>query len=456
VFLAESPCGMRFFWLLLLALGLGTKRHWHILLAIALGAVLGLTLTDVAFAPVYAFFEVVGEIFIRLITMLVIPLVISSLIVGVTSMGDSKQLGRMGGKVLAWFIGLMVFSALLGLGLALLLQPGHGLQATLADATSPLAELASRYHANFHQTVAETPSLTQLLLNLIPINPIESLVRVQLIPVVLFTLLFASAITAIGETGKPLVNFFESVFAATMKLTDWVLMLAVPGLFSLTYVAVAKAGPQVFQLLAPYALMVLAGLLIQLFVVFPLLLKLGAGVSFINLYRAVSEAVMVAFGTASSSATLPVTIACCERRAGISNRIASFVLPTGASINKTGTTLFEVMAVLFLAQAYGLTLTPIQYGLVALFSVFASIGAPGVPSAGLITMAIVINSIGEGFTPMFGGIALLWPIDRFLDMCRTAVNVISSCTVAALVAADEGELNRDVLNSSTSWKDVIQ
>lgn len=447
---------MRFFWLLLLALGLGTKRHWHILVAIALGVILGLLLTDPVFGPFYSFCEIVGELFIRLISMLVIPLVISSLIIGVTSIGDSQQLGRMGGKVLMWFVALMVISAALGVGLTLLLEPGFGLQTLLADPTSPLSELANRYHSTLSQTVGETPTLTQLLLNIIPTNPIESLAKMELIPVVLFTLLFGSAITVIGDTGKPLINFFESVFAATMKLTDWVLMLAVPGLFSLTYVAVAKAGPQVFQLLAPYALVLLIGLLIQLFFLFPLVLKLGANVSFLNLYRAISEAVMVAFGTASSSATLPVTIACCERRAGISNRIASFVLPTGASINKTGTALFEVTAVLFLAQAYGLTLTPVEYILVAVFSIFASIGAPGVPSAGLITMAIVVNSIGEGFTPLFGGIALLWPIDRFLDMCRTATNVVSSCTVATLIAADEGELNRSTLDSAEGWQDVMK
>ena len=323
---------MRFFWLLLLALGLGTKRHWHILLAITLGVLLGLFVTPAVNAAIYPAFEVIGELFIRLITMLVIPLVISSLVIGVTSIGDSQQLGRMGGKVLGWFVFLMLISAGLGVALTLFLEPGLGLQTTMADPTSPLAQMASKYHNTFHQTVGETPTLTQLLLNLIPTNPIESLANMQLIPVVLFTLLFGTAVTAIGDTGKPLINFFESVFAATMKLTDWVLMLAVPGLFALTYVAVAKAGPQVFQLLMPYGSLLLVGLLIQLFFIFPVVLKFNANVSFINLYRAVSEAVMVAFGTASSSATLPVTIACCERRAGISNRIASFVLPTGASI----------------------------------------------------------------------------------------------------------------------------
>jgi Na+/H+-dicarboxylate symporter len=186
-----------------------------------------------------------------------------------------------------------------------------------------------------------------------------------------------------------------------------------------------------------------------------------AKINFMNLYRAVSEAIMVAFGTASSSATLPITIACCERRAGISNRVASFVLPTGASINKTATTMFEVIAVIFLLQAYApasyhLQLTPYTILTICLFSVIASIGSAGVPSGGLITMAIVLNSIGKFDLEYFaGGMAILWSIDRALDMCRTVVNVISSCTVAALVASSEGELNRDILNHCEAWKEVV-
>lgn len=446
---------MRFFWHILLALGLGTKRHWHILFAIVLGAVAGLVWAGPQFAPLHTVAEVVGQTFIRLISMLVIPLVISSLVIGVTSLGDSRQLGRLGGQVLGWFLLLMGLSAVLGAALGWFAQPGENLQRALLDSQNSFSTLAQLHTHEGVSLLEHPPSLKALFFGLIPSNPVESLAKLELVPVVLFTLLFSSALTAIGEAGKPLVHMFEALFATSMKLTDWVLMLAVPGIFSLTFMTVAKAGPQLFSLLAPYALLVLAGLMIQVFIIFPLLLWALARVNFITLYRAISEAMMVAFGTASSSATLPVTIACCERRAGISNRVASFVLPTGASINKTGTTMFEVLAVLFLAQAYGLQLGPTTLTLIILFSVFASIGTPGVPSAGLITMAIVINSIGEGFSPLFGGLALLWPIDRLLDMCRTVVNVISSCTVATLVAAKEGELNRDILNHGESWSDVI-
>jgi Na+/H+-dicarboxylate symporter len=233
------------------------------------------------------------------------------------------------------------------------------------------------------------------------------------------------------------------------------MVLSVPGIFSLTFITVAKSGLHIFQELAPYMLVLLIGLFVQFIIVFPLILKLFARVNAFQLYRAISEAIMVGFGTASSSATLPVTIACCERRAGVSNRIASFVLPTGITINKTGTTMFEVIAVLFLAQAYGIQLDLLQVILIAVFAIVASVGAPGVPSAGLITIAIVINSIGAELNPLFAGVALLWPVDRLLDMCRTVINVTSTCTVATLVAAGEGELNRDVLENRAAWRDVI-
>lgn len=447
---------MRAFWLILVALGLGTKRHWHILFAIVAGVILGLCvpipegLHDPTSYPfIHQFFDIIGQLFIRLITMIVIPLVVSSLIVGVSSLGDSRQLGRMGGKVLAYFILLMLISAIIGAGLALLLEPGVQLQKDIQH----FARTAPVPH---EQLTDGTPNFRELFFGMIPHNPVESLAKADLVPVILFTLLFGLAVASIGDAAKPIVNFFEALFTATMKLTDWLMIFAVPGVFSLAFITVATAGPGVFIDLYPYAGAILIGLIIQVFIIFPLMLKLLAKIDVMDLYRAVSEAIMVAFGTASSSATLPITIACCERRAGISNRIASFVLPTGATLNKTATTMFQVIAVLFLTQAYSIELEVYQIVMIILFSIIASIGAAGVPSAGLITLAIVFNSIGH-FDPVFfgGGLAMIWSIDRVLDMCRTVVNVMSSCTVAALVASSEGELNRDILNNRETWTEVV-
>lgn len=446
----------RAFWLFLVAIGLGTKRHWHILFAIILGGVLGIffpianDLEPANYPFLHQFFNIAGQLFIRLITMIVIPLVVSSLIVGVTSLGDTRQLGRMGGKVLVYFLLFMALSALLGYGLVALFEPGIQLQANIAELT------ATTELSHITELVAVPPDFQQIFFNMIPSNPMAALANGELIPVILFTILFGLAIASIGDAGKPIIGFFEAMFTATMKLTDWIMVLAVPGVFALAFITIAKAGPEVLFELSPYVVAVVAGLLVQVVVLYPLLLHFLAKINVSNLYRAISEAIMVAFGTASSSATLPITIACMERRAGISNRIASFVLPTGATINKTGTTMFEVIAVMFLAQAYGIHLEPYNIVMILIFSVIASIGAAGVPSAGLITIAIVMKSMGD-FDPAFfaAGLALIWSIDRVLDMCRTVVNVISSCTVAALVASSEGELNRDILNNQEQWTEVV-
>lgn len=443
---------MRFFWLLLVALGLGTKRHWHIFFAIVLGIVLGLLFAGPQYTMLLNFFEVVAQIFMRLITMLVVPLVVSSLIVGVSSLGDGRQLGRMGGKVLFYFLVFMAIASVLGAGLATLLEPGEHLKAVIANYAQLYSSTTD--HAEVIRQ-ASTPDFKSFILEIIPKNPMEALAKMELIPLIFFTIVFGVAIACIGDAGRPLISFFEALFAATMKLTDWVMVLAVPGIFSLSFVTVAKAGPDIFINLWPYIAVILVGLLIQIFVVFPVMLKVLARINFMNLYRAISEAIMVAFGTASSSATLPVTIACCERRAGISNRIASFVLPTGATLNKTATTMFEVIAVMTLAQAFNLPIGLEGTLLIMVFAIIASIGAPGVPSTGLITMAIVINSMGEAYLPALAGIGVLWSIDRALDMCRTVVNVVSSCTVATLVASSEGELNRDILNNKEVWMEVV-
>ena len=443
---------MRAFWLGFVALGLGAKRHWHILFAIILGIVLGLVFP---LAPgetphfIHQAFAVVAEVFIRLITMIVIPLVVSSLIVGVSSLGDSRQLGRMGGKVLSYFLLFMAISSILGGALVLAFEPGHLLQAEVRN----FAGVTPEHLAELQVT---TPDLKDLFFNMIPTNPLEALATGRMLPVIVFTLIFGVAIASIGDAGKPILSFFEALFTATMKMTDWIMMLAVPGVFALAFGTVSHAGLGIFIQLLPYVGVLVMGLLIQILVIFPLFLKVVARIRVTNLYRAISEAIMVAFGTASSSATLPITIACCERRAGISNRIASFVLPTGATINKTGTTMFESILVIFLAQAYGLELTGYSIAVILVFAMVASIGTAGVPSGGLITVAIVFSSIGKYDMATFaGGLAMVWSIDRVLDMCRTVVNVISSCTVATLVAASEGELNRDVLNNQDTWAEVV-
>lgn len=469
----------------LLALFFGTKQHWHILVAIVFGIVLGILFPGYGF--LHQFFDFVGQVFIRLITMLVIPLVVSSLVVGISSIKDARQIGRMGFKAFMLFMLLMGIAAVIGGGLSLVLQPGFTLQSVIAQGKpltghilhnpaqctqefqsliqgyltqkQPMQAVladASRLSQQCTEISNSSKDFWQLFLNMIPKNPLESLVNMDLIPAILFTIFLGAAIALIGPAGKPLLTLFESLFTVTMKMVDWVMVLAVPGVFSLAFVTVAKAGPDIFIKLAPFALVMILGLLIQALIVLPLFLRFMARIDFAKLYNAISAAIMIAFGTASSSATLPITVACCERRGGISNRIASFVLPTGASINKTGTTMFEVAAVMFLAQAYGIPLDIFNILWIMGLSIIASIGSAGIPSGGLFTMSIVLQGMGNfDITTFSAGVAMIWSIDRALDMCRTVVNVMSSCSVAAIVAASEGELNRDILNNPSEWKEVV-
>ena len=446
---------------LLLAMIFGIKRHWQILIAILMGFIFGAIFYTEHWGETtqgqfwLELFDFIGQVFIRLITMIVIPLVVSSLIVGVSSLKDVRQLGRMGGKVFGFFLIFMVIATMIGASLATLSPAGEDLRPVIeamndermhtSDYTATMGELK--------ELIATPKDFKIVLLDMLPENPVQALSSGNMVPVILFTILLGFALTFIGQAGKPMISFFESLFTATMKITDWCMTLAVPGVFSLAFVAVASTGTDLLIKLLPYALLIISGLLIQIVVVAPLLLYTFARVDAVNLYRAISEAILVAFGTASSSATLPITIANCELRAGISNRIASFVIPMGASI-KTGTTMFEVVAVLFLAQAYGIPLDLTTVIMIMALAIIASVAAAGVPSAGLITISVIISSLGYDMTLLASGIALLWSIDRILDMCRTVTNVISSVTVATIVAAGEGELKRDVLNNPAQWNET--
>lgn len=441
---------MKHLLMVLVALGLGTKRHWHIFFAIFLGIGLGIAFPYNPESPsfMHQAFEVIGQMFIRLVAMLVIPLIISSLIIGVTSLGDGRQLGKMGLKTIMYFALTMVIASTIAASIGYLVQPGANFPLGF-DLNTGIAPI--QVNAQAHIT-----DLKELLLNLIPQNPIESLARRDLVPVIIFVLIFGTALAFIGDTARPFIAFFEAVFAATMRMVDWVMIFAVPGVFALAFTAVSHGGPVLFQKMMPYMGAVVLALLVQIMVVYPVLLYVFARVNFMSLYRAISEAILVAFGTASSSATLPVTLACIERRAGVSNRIASFVLPAGVSMNMNGTTMFEVISVMFLAQLYGIPMDVSTVITIVILSIIASIGAAGVPAAGMITMSIILNGIG-GFRPeqVVEGLSLLWAVDRILDMCRTTVNVMDDCVVATLIAASEGELNREMLSSGDSWEDVV-
>ncbi len=433
---------------ILIALGLGIKRNWHIFFGIIAGIVVGIFLHSHENPLVANILTFIGQVFIRLIQMVVIPLVVSAIIIGITSVGDNKQLGKFGSKMVLYYGIITTAAVAIGAALALIMKPGIGAANYIA------ANAATEVQASVATTMQQQQgNILNIFLGFIPNNPFHSIAAGDMVPIIVFMLIFAVALAKVGDVNRPIVSFFESVFAATMKITDWIMFLAAPGVFALTASAVSSFGIEIFSSISKYLLVLLIGFAIQLFVVYPLFLKRTSKVSVVMLYSAVTEAMMVAFGTASSSATLPLTIACCEKR-GISHKISSFVLPLGATLNMDGTALLQVVAVIFLAQAYGVVLTPFLLIQICLLAIIASSTCAGIPGAGLITIALILNGMGLSPEQLVVGFAFLFTIERITDMMRTLVNVTSDVVVAAAIADNENEINYDLLNNPAAYEEI--
>jgi Na+/H+-dicarboxylate symporter len=449
---------MKLHWQILVALGLGIKRNWHIFLALIAGVIFGLILPFQGGEPttLHKCFYFVGQVFIRLIQMVVIPLVVSAIIVGIASMGDSKQLGKIGLKMVMYYTLITSCAIIIGLSLGHLVKPGVSLQPLIKHQEQVAVQ------EKVDQVNQSKSNISSLILNMLPGYSVTdsetntSHSDTKLVQIIIAVVIFGCAFATVGEINRPVVSFFESVFAATMKVTDWLMVVAMPGIFSLTFYAVAKSGLEPIKELWIYIVVVLIGLAIQFFVTYPLMLKLFSKVKASSLYSAVAEAMMVAFGTASSSATLPVTIACCERRAGISSKICSFVLPLGATMNMDGTALFQSLAVMVIAQAYNVHLTFLSVLLIGVLSFIASSASAGIPSAGLITIALIVQgSLGLSIDLVAPVYVLIFAIDRMLDMFRTVINVTSDAVVASIIADGENELDYDLLGNQEVWKEVV-
>lgn len=441
---------MKLHWQILVALGLGAKRNWHIFIALILGLVLGIFMPSDSYHHLYKIMTFVGQAFINLIQMIVIPLVVSAIIVGIASLGESRQLGKIGIKMIMYYGILTTIAVTLGAFLAMGLKPGEGVKTYINP--NEAAGVQETVHGAIE---AHKSHFSDIFLNMIPKNPVKSLANGEMVPIIVFVLIFGCALASIGDINRPVVSFFETIFAATMKITDWVMILASPGIFALTFSAVSKYGIGIFQNLSTYFAVLFIGFAIQLFVVYPIFMKIFCKVKPLSLYRAVADAMMVAFGTASSSATLPVTITCCERRAGISNKICSFVLPLGATMNMDGSALMQVAAVIFLTQAYGVHIDILTVAMIAVFAMIASSTGGGIPGAGIITIAFVLNGLGLTQDQLVQGFALLFAIDRGVDMFRTIVNVTSDTVVAAVIADNENEIDYEILNNHDNWKDIV-
>ena len=433
---------------ILIALGLGIKRNWHIFFGIIAGILVGIYLHGHANMLISNILTFVGQVFIRLIQMVVIPLVVSAIIIGITSIGDNKQLGKFGTKMILYYGIITTIAVVIGGALALLIKPGLGAAHYITEHT------AASVQASVATAMAQQQgNVLNMFLGFIPNNPLHSFAAGDMVPIIVFVVIFAIALARVGDVNRPIVSFFESVFAATMKITDWIMFFAAPGVFALTASAVSSFGIDIFMSISKYLGVLLIGFALQMFVVYPLFLRFFSKVSAVMLFSAIAEAMMVAFGTASSSATLPLTIACCEKR-GISHKISSFVLPLGATLNFDGTALLQTVAVIFLAQAYGVALTPFLLIQIGLLAIIASSTCAGIPGAGLITIALILNGMGLSPEQLVAGFAFLFTIERITDMFRTLLNVTSDAVVTAAIADNENEINYDLLNNPAAYEEI--
>ena len=373
----------------------------------------------------------IGDLFLKLLQMLVVPLIVSSLITGVTSMGDVRTLGSIGGRAIGFYLTTSFLAIVTGLIVVNVIRPGDGAELALLEEGAATGGL-----------LAEEPRglgivLWEQLESLIPKNPLAAATEGDMLPVIFFSLLIGVFIGLAehrdGSKDASVVRrFFSGLFDVMMQMTLFVVKFAPIGVFGFTLYAAAGKGPAAFQVLGWYVLTVFIALLIHATVTLPTILKLVTGRSPIAYARGLTTALVTAFSTASSNGTLPLTMQEVEE-AGVKPEVTSFVLPLGATINMDGTALYEVVAVLFIAQVYSIDLTIAQQAIVAVTALLASIGAAGIPHAGMVMMVVVLNAVGLPTS----AVALILAVDRILDMCRTTVNVWSDSVAAAVVDAKQ-------------------
>ncbi|MEZ6129861.1 MAG: dicarboxylate/amino acid:cation symporter [Planctomycetaceae bacterium] len=361
----------------------------------------------------------VGDLFLRLLKMVTVPLILTSLITGITGLGSQGRLGRMFGRTMTYYIVTSMLAITTGLVLVNLIQPGRG--AILPGGGTALEPNS--------QSLVEI--VYQQMERLLPANPFAAIANGEFLSIISFAILTGLFINAVGgDHGRRMREFFEAAFAVMMSMTAWVISLAPLGVAAFMVYATATQGFSIFQTLAWYMLTVLLALAVHAIIILPLILKLFSGRNPFVFARQMSPALLTAFSTASSNATLPLTMDSVENRAGVSNATSSFVLPLGATINMDGTALYEVVAVLFIAQATpGFDLSVAQQITVAFTALIASIGAAGIPHAGLVMMAIVLQAVGLPLEAQ----GIIIAVDRVLDMCRTSVNVWSDSCGCAVV-----------------------
>ena len=370
--------------------------------------------------------KLVGGIFISGIKMLVVPLVFVSLIVGASSIGDPKKLGRVGTKTIMFYLFTTGIAIIIALSLASITNPGVGLDLSNVIQNEP--------------TIGEATSVIDTIINMIPRNPISALASGQMLQVIVFALLTGISIALLGKKGENALNFFISLNDVMMKMVMLIMLIAPYGVFALISKTFATVGFDAIVPLLKYFVTVLLALGLHLLITYMTMLKAIGGLDPIQFFKNFVPAMGVAFSTASSSGTLPVTLKTAQERCGASESISAFTLPLGATINMDGTAIMQGVAVVFIAQVYGIELTLGAILTVILTATLASVGTAGVPGVGLITLSMVLQSVGLPIE----GIALIIGIDRLLDMTRTAVNITGDTVCTLLISKAEGEFNEKI------------
>lgn len=448
--------------------------HWKIVIALVLGAVTGLllnqywtpetwasvgvkdsakylaetatddnagaTLGAAAAKWVVHATEFTGKLFLRCLRFIAVPIVLFSLMVAVASLGDPRKLGRVGGKTIGIFLFTGFTSAILGVSLATLVNPGRWVDAAARD-NLPGEALA---RAQTAASGAKSYSAWQIVLDAIPENPFNAIANASMLQIVVGAIIVGLGLTMIPtEKSKPVIAVLDGLAEAVLKLVQLLMRAAPIAVFALMSFIISGLGLSVFKALAVYAVVVVVGLSLILFVLYPLLTTLltpaSNRVGWGRFFRAMAPAQLFAFSSSSSAATLPVTLQCCRERLGASDEISSFVCSLGVSFNMDGTALYQSIVVTFLAQVYGIPLSFTELATVAVMAALLSIGVPGIPSGGLVVMAVVLQSIRVPAE----GIAIILALDRVLDMCRTVINISGDAMGTAIVAASEGQLKTE-------------
>ena len=426
------------------------KLYTKILIGMVLGTIVGIILNLVGGQAFTVYFEWIGTIFIRLVKMLVVPLVLVSLILGAASLGDIRKVGKMGLKAFGFFMLTTAIAACIGIMVANIGQPGVGMDSAAKD------QLVAQYSDDAAAKAADAEAMANksefekiidLVIRLVPTNPFQALAEGDMLGVIFFALFLGITITLIPkEKAEPLIKAFDALNDAVIKMVTLAMETAPYGVFALMAVVVAQLGWGILLMLLKYGILVIIGLILHVAITHFSFIRFYVGKNPFQFLTAIKEAILLAFSTSSSSATLPISMNVAERNLGVSRQVSSFILPLGATINMDGTALYQAIAAIFIAQVFGIDLTISQQLTIILTATLASVGAAGVPGAGMITLALVLGTLGVPET----GLALIFGLDRILDMCRTTINIIGDLTLTMVMAKSEGEdpviqIGRDVI-----------